>query len=140
MNEAITIAGVTPARTLVPADRVELAAIVRDLAAAGKTFAFVGGGTELELGNAPRALDAVVRTTSLDRVVDYSPADMVVEVEAGMPLATLQKILAMNGQRLALDTPHAELASIGTATLQGGARVRDADQGGGARRLGGAPG
>ena len=65
MSGAPSIAGVTAARTLTPADRGELAAIVRDLYAAGRAFAFVGGGTELGLGNAPRALDAVVRTIAL---------------------------------------------------------------------------
>ena len=115
MNEAITIAGVTPARTLVPADRVELAAIVRDLAAAGKTFAFVGGGTELELGNAPRALDAVVRTTSLDRVVDYSPEDQTITVEAGMRLAALDAVLAQHGQVLPIETGDRANATVGGA-------------------------
>ena len=32
----------------------------------------------------PRALDAVVRTTALDRVVDYAPEDQTITVEAGM--------------------------------------------------------
>ena len=86
-----------------PRDRAELAAIVRDLYAAGKTFAFVGGGTELDLGNPPRALDAVVRTTALDRVIEYSPEDQTITVEAGMRIAALDAVLAQHDQMLPID-------------------------------------
>jgi glycolate oxidase FAD binding subunit len=115
MNEIVSIAGVTPERTLVPADRVELASIVRDLYAAGKTFAFVGGGTDLELGNPPRAIDTVVRTTSLARVIDYSPEDQTITVEAGMRLAALDAVLAQHGQLLPVEAGDRRNATIGGA-------------------------
>jgi glycolate oxidase FAD binding subunit len=113
--ETLSIAGVTPGRTLVPADRVELASIVRDLYAAGKTFAFVGGGTELDLGNPPRALDALVRTTALDRVIEYSPEDQTITVEAGMRVAALDAVLAQHDQVLPIDTGDRRNATIGGA-------------------------
>ena len=115
MIETPSIAGVMPERTLVPADRRELAAIVRDLYAAGKTFAFVGGGTELDLGNAPRAIDTVVRTTALDRVIDYSPEDQTITVEAGMRIAALDAVLAQHDQLLPIDTGDRQNATIGGA-------------------------
>jgi glycolate oxidase FAD binding subunit len=115
MNQTLSIAGVTPERTLVPADRVELAAIVRDLYAAGKTFAFVGGGTELELGNQPRAIDTAVRTTALDRVIDYSPEDQTITVEAGMRIAALDAVLAQHDQLLPIDVGDRNNATIGGA-------------------------
>jgi glycolate oxidase FAD binding subunit len=115
MNGTITIAGVTPSRTLVPSDRGQLASMVRELHATGKRFAFVGGGTELELGNAPRALDAIVRTTSLDRVIDYSPEDQTITVEAGMRLAALDAVLAQHGQLLPIETGDRTNATVGGA-------------------------
>jgi glycolate oxidase FAD binding subunit len=115
MNGNVSIAGVTPARTLAPVDRVQLAAMVRELYAAGKTFAFVGGGTELELGNPPRALDAVVRTTALDRIVDYSPEDQTITVEAGMRIAALDAVLAQHDQVLPLETGDRKDATVGGA-------------------------
>jgi glycolate oxidase FAD binding subunit len=115
MSERLSIAGVTPERELVPGDRSELASIVRDLYAAGKTFAFVGGGTELELGNAPRPLDTVVRTTALDRVIDYSPEDQTITVEAGMRLAALDAVLAQHDQLLPIDVGNRNEATIGGA-------------------------
>jgi glycolate oxidase FAD binding subunit len=115
VNETPAIAGVTPDRTVAPADRIELASIVRELYAAGKTFAFVGGGTELELGNAPRAIDTVVRTTALDRVIDYSPEDQTITVEAGMRIAALDAVLAEHDQLLPIDTGDRKNATIGGA-------------------------
>jgi len=115
MSEMVSIAGVTPERALVPADRVELSAIVRDLYAAGKDVRVRRRGTELELGNPPRAIDTVVRTTALDRVIDYSPEDQTITVEAGMRIAALDAVLAEHNQLLPLETGDRRNATIGGA-------------------------
>jgi glycolate oxidase FAD binding subunit len=115
MSAAPSIAGVTPGSVLAPADRVELASIVRDLYAANRSFAFVGGGTELEFGNAPRSLDAMIRTTALDRVIEYSPEDQTITVEAGMRLAALDAVLAQHDQVLPIDVGDRRNATAGGA-------------------------
>jgi glycolate oxidase FAD binding subunit len=115
VSETLCFAGIAPERTLVPADRSELASIVRDLYAEGKTFAFAGGGTELDLGNPPRALDTAVRTTALDRVIEYSPEDQTITVEAGMRIAAIDALLAQHDQLLPIDTGDRERATIGGA-------------------------
>jgi glycolate oxidase FAD binding subunit len=46
-------------------------------------------------------------------VVDYAPTDQVVTVECGVTLAQLQRELAKHGQRLALDPPRPEKATLG---------------------------
>ena len=109
------IAGVTPRESLRPESVEELASIVRELHAGGRSMAFVGGGTQLELGNRPRALDAVVHTSALDRVVDYTPEDQTITVEAGMTFAELDRVLAANGQMLPLDVPDRERSTVGGA-------------------------
>ena len=86
---------------------------MRALAAEKAAVAFVGGGTDLELGAPPARLDAVVRTRRLARVIEHAPSDQIVAVEAGLPLAALQRHLAPHGQRLALDPPLPERATIG---------------------------
>lgn len=113
MNAAIAIAGVTPREVVTPGDLDELVQIVRGLHADRKAFAFVGGCSELELGNAPRALDTVVRTTSLTRVVDYTPEDQTITVEAGMTFAELDRILGEHGQMLPLDVVDRERSTVG---------------------------
>ncbi|MBD5634425.1 MAG: FAD-binding oxidoreductase, partial [Candidatus Eremiobacteraeota bacterium] len=69
------------------------------------------------------------KTSRLSRVVEYAPADMVVEVEAGLTLAALQKHLAPHRQRLALDVPHAELATLGGLVATNGFGPRRARYG-----------
>jgi len=63
----------------------------------------------------------------LTRVLTYEPDDLTIGVEAGMPLAELQVLLAANGQMLPLNVYGPEQASIGALV----ARAAD-----GPRRLG----
>jgi glycolate oxidase FAD binding subunit len=111
----VSIAGVTPARELVPADRRQLASMVRELAEGRRSFAFVGGGTDLDFGNAPRALDAVIRTTSLSRVIEYAPEDQTITVEGGARIADIDAVLAEAGQLLPIDVGDRKYATIGGA-------------------------
>jgi glycolate oxidase FAD binding subunit len=111
----ISIAGVAPRELVKPRSVGELAEAVRALHAQRKPFAFVGGATHLDLGNAPRALDTVISTTALDEVVDYAPEDQTITVEAGITLAELDRVLAPHGQMLPLDVADREHATIGGA-------------------------
>jgi glycolate oxidase FAD binding subunit len=79
----------------------------------GAAVGFVGGGTELGLGSRPAKLDAVIQTGQLNRVVEYAPADLIVTVEAGIRLSALQAMLHEKRQRLALDPPLPERATLG---------------------------
>jgi glycolate oxidase FAD binding subunit len=81
-------------------------------------IAFVGGGTELDLG-APPVVDAIVRTERLARIPDYAPADMVITAEAGVTLAQLQAAAREQRQMLALDAPLPERATIGGLVATG---------------------
>jgi len=104
----------TPAKTIVaPATLGEAVALMTEAAAKGDAVGFLGGGTELGLGYPPERVDVLLKTARLARIVEYAPADLVVEVEAGITLAALQKALAPHGQRLALDVPHPEIATVG---------------------------
>ena len=87
--------------------------------ASGHRIAFVGGGTQLDLGNPPEEVDAQVRTDRLTRIVDYSPSDMVLTAEAGVTLAQINAAAAEHGQRLALDPPNADRATIGGIVATG---------------------
>lgn len=109
------IAGIEPRTVVAPHDQTELAALVCELYAADKTFAFVGGGTELELGNAPAPLDTAISTIGLNRVIEYSPEDQTISVEAGMTVAAIGNVLAQNKQFIALDVADPERTTIGGA-------------------------
>jgi glycolate oxidase FAD binding subunit len=93
--------------TLEPATLEEAGKTLRTLR---QKVLFVGGGTQLGLGPAPEVLFS---TRALNRVVDYAPSDQVVTVEGGVTLAALQQELHKQGQRLSLDPPLPERATLG---------------------------
>ena len=102
-----------------PASVAEAARVMEQLAREGRRVGFVGGGTELELGALPERIDAVVRTRGLRRIVEYQPADMVMVVEAGVTLAEIQAAAREHRQRLALDPPWPDRATIGGIVATG---------------------
>ena len=107
------IAGVRPRAAYAPATLDECAELMAMAARERLRLGFVGGGTALALGAPPTGLDAVVRTGQLARILEHAPADQVVIAEAGLTLAALQAQLAAHGQRLALDPPLPDRATIG---------------------------
>jgi glycolate oxidase FAD binding subunit len=62
-----------------------------------------GGGTKLSWGTAPQAIDLMVSTAKLNRIIEHAPGDMTITVEAGATIEQVQRELAPHGQRLALD-------------------------------------
>jgi len=49
----------------------------------------------------------------MTRLLEYEPADLTCRVEAGMRISDLQAVLGAQGQRLPLDPPHPERATVG---------------------------
>jgi len=72
-----------------------------------------GGGTALELGRPPARLDLVLDLSRLDRIVEYSPDDLTITVEAGVTAGTLAAHLAAHRQFLPLDPPGAAARTLG---------------------------
>ena len=121
------VAGVEPRAVVEPHGVAELAACVAALYASDSSFAFAGGGTELELGNAPHSIDTQVKVTGCDAVIEYAPQDQTITVEAGLTLAAVNAVLANEGQFLAIDAAEPERTTIGGAiatNLYGGRRLR----------------
>ncbi len=113
VTERDAILGVRPTAVYAPATLDECAEVMTRAARDRLRLGFIGGGTAIGLGAPPTGLDAVIRTERLSRIVEHAPADMVVLVEAGVTLAALQATLAAHGQRLALEAPAPERATIG---------------------------
>jgi len=104
-----------PALVCEPATVEEAAEAMREASRDGSAVAFLGGGTDVALGERPDRLDLLLRTRRLDRIVEHAPSDQIVVVEAGVPLASLNRALAPHGQWLALDPPSPERATVGGA-------------------------
>jgi glycolate oxidase FAD binding subunit len=92
-----------------PASAAEVGALVRE----GQPLYPVGGGTMLHVGLPPTKPGRAVDLTALDQVVDYPARDMTVTVQAGVRVAKLQELLAAEGQRLPIDVPKPDEATVG---------------------------
>ncbi len=81
-----------------PATAEEVARLLHEASEGGHAVFPVGGGRATQMGD-PASRDGIeIRTTALDRVLEYSRADMVVSVEAGITLESLQAELGNGGQ------------------------------------------
>lgn len=95
-----------------PDTQADLVRFMAENAATGRhRLHAVGGGTalnEVPLGDVTQ-----VRLDKLDRVIDFPARDMTITVEAGIRVAELNRILASENQRLPIDVPQAEQATLG---------------------------
>ncbi|WP_165250749.1 FAD-binding oxidoreductase [Paludisphaera soli] len=78
-----------------------------------------GGRTALDYGRPPGRPGAAVDVSALDEVIDYPHADMTITVRAGMTVSTLRGILAEKNQRLLIDVPWPDRATLGGALATG---------------------
>jgi glycolate oxidase FAD binding subunit len=86
---------------------------VRAAFEAGDAICPVGGGTSLDYGTTSHLSGQSLELAMLNRIVDYTPRDMTVVVEAGVRMAELAAMLAAEGQHLPTDVPRAADATIG---------------------------
>lgn len=119
-----TVQGHVPQVVVAPGTIAEVAQVLAAAHEAQATVVPWGGGTQQGYGHVSHAIDVVVRTTRLDRVVEYEPHDLTISVEAGMTLGALDDLLAQHGQMLPLDAPLPRRATIGglLATAMDGPR------------------
>ncbi len=99
--------------TLQPSEQADVAALVREAYDASTPLYIVGGGTSLDFGLPAREAGAALSLGQLNRVVDYPARDLTVTVEAGITMQALAELLAKERQRLPIDVPQADRATIG---------------------------
>jgi glycolate oxidase FAD binding subunit len=102
-----------PELYLEPANEAELARVLEYANRTGMRVAARGGGTKLDWGSAPQAVDLMVSTAKLTRILEHAPGDMTITVEAGATIAQIQNALFPHRQRLALDPLWPERATVG---------------------------
>jgi len=109
---------------LVPRDTQDLVEIVARAASDGTKLELSGGGTKAEFG-APRAC-SIVSLRQIAGVVDYDPAELVLTVRPGTPLADIQTLVGAEGQMLAFEPwgqPGATIGGTVAAGVAGSRRV-----------------
>jgi glycolate oxidase FAD binding subunit len=122
---ADAVDGVAPTLVARPASTAEVADVLRAAAATGLIVVPRGRGTKMTWGRPPERVDLVLDLGRMDAVVDHAAGDLIVEAQAGAPLAAVQETVAGAGQRFALDDPIGN-SSVGGAlatNLSGPGRV-----------------
>ncbi|HKD36764.1 MAG TPA: FAD-binding oxidoreductase [Pirellulales bacterium] len=99
--------------TITPEDQAALAATVRAAYEASTAVYPVGGRTSLNYGLPAARAGIELSLAKINRVVDYPARDMTITVEAGITMAALAATLAAERQRLPIDAPHADRATLG---------------------------
>jgi len=107
-------------RTLKPTTPEEVREAVAEAGAAARHIEVVGAGTKRAVG-AMDPVDLVLSTQRLDRIVDYSPEELVLTCQPGVRLADLERLCASRGQMLAFEPPRWTrlLGARGEPTLGG---------------------
>ncbi|HWG45298.1 MAG TPA: FAD-binding oxidoreductase [Gemmataceae bacterium] len=96
-----------------PHSIAELGDLVRRAAAEKQAVYPLGGQTLIDIGLPPIRPGFAVDLRGLSQVIDYPARDMTITVQAGITLAKLQSLLATENQRLPIDVPHPEQATLG---------------------------
>lgn len=96
-----------------PATAAELCAMVRQHVGEGHAIYPQGGATALDSGEVPRRPGVAIDLRGLSGVIDYPHADMTITVRAGISAGVLRSVLAEHNQRLQLDIPQADRATLG---------------------------
>ncbi|MFF4773552.1 FAD-binding oxidoreductase [Microtetraspora fusca] len=99
------VAGVAPRWVALPETTREIAAVMRVSAAHDLAVVVAGAGTTLHWGRPPERCDVLIDTCCLNEILEHEAGDLVVRVQAGVPVETLAEALAAKGQELALDPP-----------------------------------
>ena len=115
MAETITMPGSAPMPLERPRSVEEVQDLVGQARAQGQAVFPVGGRTCLDLGYPPSRTGVALDLCGLDEVVDYPARDMTITVQAGLTWARLQETLAAEGQRLPVDVPLPQRATVGGA-------------------------
>lgn len=97
-----------------PASTQAATALVAWCAAHDVAIVPQGGLTGLVGGNVSHAGEVILSSARLNRILAVHPDEMTVEVEAGVPLETLQQAIAAHGLTTGID-----LGSRGSATIGG---------------------
>ncbi|HKI21522.1 MAG TPA: FAD-binding oxidoreductase, partial [Isosphaeraceae bacterium] len=99
--------------TLRPPQVEALCQTVGEHVALGHAIYPQGGKTSLDYGRAPARPGVAIDTTPISRLIDYPFADMTITVQAGMTLSALRQILAEHHQRVLVDAPFPDRATLG---------------------------
>ena len=98
---------------LQPQTAAELRHALRTAAKDKLPIELFGANTKRLMAGFPAPAALRLSTAKLNRILKYEPRDLTVSVEAGIPLAELNRELARNGQMIPLDGAYSDEATVG---------------------------
>ena len=110
-----SIDGAGPFPVVRPASVTEVGDLVRRATADGQAVFPLGGRTMLGVGLPPARAGLGIDLRGLAGVIDYPARDMTITVQAGISVAGLRDVLRGENQRLPVDVPAADRATLGGA-------------------------
>jgi len=96
-----------------PSSAQEIAELLRDTAGQSRAISIAGNHSKRLMGGPCLPADVTISTARLSRILQYEPNDLTISVEAGVRWSELERTLARNRQRIALDPPFAAEATVG---------------------------
>jgi glycolate oxidase FAD binding subunit len=125
-TEEDAVEGVEPDFVVEPGSVQEISDVMKLAASEGLAVAPRGSGTKTHIGDPPRRLDLIVSTARMNEVLEHTPGDQIVRLEAGVKLEDLQEHVSGSDQMLAIDPPEsgATIGGIVAANSSGPRRYR----------------
>jgi glycolate oxidase FAD binding subunit len=125
-TEEDTVEGVEPDFVVEPGSIEEISDVMKLAAREDLAVAPRGSGTKTHIGDPPRRLDLIVGTLRMNEVLEHTPGDQIVRLEAGVKLEDLQENVSGSNQMLAIDPPEsgATIGGIVAANSSGPRRYR----------------
>jgi glycolate oxidase FAD binding subunit len=112
-RERDAVDGVVPESVVTATSTKDVAVCVAECSKRGLAIVPLGGGTAIRFGNKPARYDTKLSLAGMSRATARNPEDLTVTVDAGIPLSHLNRLLAGDGQRVALDADAAHRSTLG---------------------------
>jgi glycolate oxidase FAD binding subunit len=112
-SSRFAVGGLHPERVVAPRTAEEAGALLKEANAQNWAVVPFGSGSKQHIGNALKKFDMALSLEHFNQILEFEPQDLVVKVQAGCPLATLQARLAQDGLCLPIDPPWKDAATVG---------------------------
>ena len=112
-SSRFAVGGLHPERVVAPRTPEEAGALLKEANAQNWAVVPFGSGSKQHIGNALKKFDVALSLEHFNQILEFEPQDLVVKVQAGCPLATLQARLAQDGLCLPVDPPWQDAATVG---------------------------
>ncbi|MBV9301357.1 MAG: FAD-binding oxidoreductase [Acidobacteriaceae bacterium] len=98
---------------IAPSTAQDLSQVLHQAASHSQRMRVIGHDSKRMMSGPVAPADIALSTAKLTRILQYEPNDLTISVEAGMPLAQVQALLANHNQMIALDPPFLSQATVG---------------------------